>query len=216
MSVKVMADVFLMKNLPPREKLVLLAYADHAHDDGTHVYPAIESIAKKVSMSYRTVFRATQQLETWGLLVRDGKWKKGVNRWQIDTSVNLADQNLADEVCQVDICQSDTSATGGIEPMTRVADKSLLTISDVHKEKEIDSEPWFKAMMTATQALFAFPKNRPIQDRLRNCVGNLFDGQLNVYGLGADAEAWNAQYAKSFQRELVGVLCEEVEVTFWQ
>jgi len=82
MSVKVMTAVF-DSNLPPNEKFILLAYADHASDDGTRVYPAVDTIAKKTGYSKRTVQRITRQLEDAGFLIPDGKGKKGTNRWKI-------------------------------------------------------------------------------------------------------------------------------------
>ena len=37
------------------EMILALALADHAHDDGTSVYPSIESLMEKTRQSRRTV-----------------------------------------------------------------------------------------------------------------------------------------------------------------
>lgn len=68
MSVKVMAEVWEL-DLPATEKLVLLAMADHAHDDGTHVYPTVFKICAKTSLSERAVRGILGRLRDRGLLV---------------------------------------------------------------------------------------------------------------------------------------------------
>src|ERR1700679_70673 len=62
MSVRLMAAVFEI-NLPPAKKIVLLAMADHAQDDGTGCYPSIATLAKKTSMSRRGVQTVMRELE---------------------------------------------------------------------------------------------------------------------------------------------------------
>jgi len=82
MSVKVMGAVFDLE-ISPNQKLVLLAYADHAHHDGTSVYPAAASIAKKTSYSIRSVRRIARELEGLGYLVDDGRGPHGTRKWKI-------------------------------------------------------------------------------------------------------------------------------------
>jgi hypothetical protein len=85
MSVKVMGWVFDL-DIPTREKFVLLAYADHANHDGSSIYPAVETVAKKTGYNERTVQRATQELVKMGILIKDGFGPKGTHRWQINKS----------------------------------------------------------------------------------------------------------------------------------
>ena len=85
MSVRVMSYVFDL-DIPPHEKFVLLAYADHADHDGGSVYPSIATIARKTSMSERTVQRITRALEEKGYLIPCGGQKGGRNisaHWSI-------------------------------------------------------------------------------------------------------------------------------------
>jgi hypothetical protein len=70
-------------DIPANEKLVLLAYADHAHHDGTGIYPAIKTIMKKTGYSERSVQEITRSLEKNGLLITDGKGPKGTNKWRL-------------------------------------------------------------------------------------------------------------------------------------
>jgi hypothetical protein len=61
MSVAIMAAVFKV-SLPPSEKVVALALADHAHDDGTEARPGKTSLADKCTLSVRQVQRVVKLL----------------------------------------------------------------------------------------------------------------------------------------------------------
>ena len=67
MSIKLMSVVWEL-DLPPGEKLVLLALADQANDEGTHCWPSVATIAKRSGQNERTVRRALRNLETKGHL----------------------------------------------------------------------------------------------------------------------------------------------------
>lgn len=69
MSVRIMADVWDL-DLPRDEKIVLLAFADHANDEGA-CYPSIERIAHKCGYSHRSVQRKIKGLEGRHLLLCD-------------------------------------------------------------------------------------------------------------------------------------------------
>lgn len=68
MSIKVMTAVF-ETNLPPTEKIVALKLADHAWDDGTHVFPSAASVATGCSLSERQVWRVIKALLAKGVIV---------------------------------------------------------------------------------------------------------------------------------------------------
>lgn len=67
MSIRLMAEVW-RTNLPTVEKMVLLVIADHANDEGTQAYPAQVTIARKASISVRTVQRAVNSLVERGFI----------------------------------------------------------------------------------------------------------------------------------------------------
>jgi|GEM_PF-1285860 biotin operon repressor len=67
MSVKVMSAVWEL-DLPQNQKLVLLAFADHADDDGV-CYPSVGRIAWKTGVSERQVQRIVKKLRAAGLVV---------------------------------------------------------------------------------------------------------------------------------------------------
>lgn len=81
MSIKIMAQVWDL-DLSPTEKLILLAYTDHADHDGGNIYPAVKTIATKTGLSERSVQLMTRSLEKKGYLETDGKGPKGTNKWQ--------------------------------------------------------------------------------------------------------------------------------------
>lgn len=75
MSIKVMSAVWEMK-LPDSEKLILLALADWADDQG-RCWPSVAQLSAKSSKSERTVQAALKSLESKGALARDMKPGKG-------------------------------------------------------------------------------------------------------------------------------------------
>jgi hypothetical protein len=77
MSVRVMTAVWSI-DLPASQKIVLLALADCANDEG-HAWPGMASLAKKCSKSERTVQAMLAELETAGHLTRNQVPGKGCN-----------------------------------------------------------------------------------------------------------------------------------------
>lgn len=77
-------------------KYVAIIYADHAWEDGTHAYPAVETVASAMGVDTRTVQRHLRVLEEIGMLVPDGKGPRGTNKYRFplvegkDGSVRLA------------------------------------------------------------------------------------------------------------------------------
>ena len=65
------------KHFGIRPTLVLIAMADHAHNDGTGCYPSIATLARKTSLSIRGVQSTVRRLEQTGFLVAMGKSKGG-------------------------------------------------------------------------------------------------------------------------------------------
>lgn len=72
MSIKVMTMVFDRYPVGGSERLLALAIADHAHDDGTHIYPAIDTLASKTMQSRSTVQRQIAKMLSIGWLERVG------------------------------------------------------------------------------------------------------------------------------------------------
>jgi hypothetical protein len=80
-----MGAVFDLK-IPSTEKLVLLAMADHAREDGTGCYPSINRLAKKTSLSKRGTQKIVHRLVAAGLVKDTGK----ISRYQtIEYTITL-------------------------------------------------------------------------------------------------------------------------------
>lgn len=79
MSIKLMSDAWSTP-LPAMQKLVLLAIADCANDEGL-AWPSVATIAKKSGCNERTVQRNLRALEEAGLLIREEVLGKGCRYW---------------------------------------------------------------------------------------------------------------------------------------
>ncbi len=67
MSIAFMIAVWQLK-IPPHEKLVLLALADHARDNGL-CWPSVDHLAEKCSLSDRQIQRTIRKLQEKGFLL---------------------------------------------------------------------------------------------------------------------------------------------------
>jgi len=68
MSVRVQTYVWQL-NLPPTQKLVAIALADHCHDDGSEARPSQALLIKKTGLSEQTVRRCITGLLQSGVIV---------------------------------------------------------------------------------------------------------------------------------------------------
>jgi hypothetical protein len=84
MSIKVMTWVWENSKHKGSELLLLLAIADHAHDDGGGAYPGIKSLARKIRMTDRNVNHLLVKMQEGGeLIVLRGAGPNGVNLYRI-------------------------------------------------------------------------------------------------------------------------------------
>ena len=81
----VVASLYL--DLPPTPKLVIVALAERAREDGTGCHPGNEEISVRASVSVRQVRRILGDLEDEGWIKRDGYPLGGHGmavRWRLD------------------------------------------------------------------------------------------------------------------------------------
>lgn len=69
MSAKMTGMVFDRYPAGGNEFALALALADHAHDDGTHIFPYVESLAKKARQSVRSVQNHLARMKEAGWLI---------------------------------------------------------------------------------------------------------------------------------------------------
>ena len=80
----------------PKRKAIAVAMADHAHDDGTNIWPSVARLSGKTEWSERTVQRAVRELQAAGILIlveEGGHGAKSTNEYRFDME---ALQDLAD------------------------------------------------------------------------------------------------------------------------
>lgn len=88
MSIKLMSQIFDRYPNGGGEMLLALAIADHAHDDGTHIYPSVSTLAKKTRQSERTVQYQLRKMQEcgWLVLVKQASGKPGqTNQYSINS-----------------------------------------------------------------------------------------------------------------------------------
>lgn len=79
MSIKIMSQVFENEVLGPTQKLLLLALADHADDEGK-CYPSLARLARRTGLGERAVRGNLRQLEMAGYLTTElNAGKRGAN-----------------------------------------------------------------------------------------------------------------------------------------
>jgi len=66
-------------------KLVLLALADHANDEGESAYPSVERLARKTALAQQTVRNTFDALRHNGVIFLNGQSKYRTNNYTINT-----------------------------------------------------------------------------------------------------------------------------------
>ena len=129
MSVAVMSWAW-DQPIRPGLKIVLLALADHADNDGK-CWPGVSGVAKKCGLSCRQVVRATGELEEFGLIRAERRAGNGDGRKSNVYVLNVQSDNMShcgqsdilshsgkvtSATGQSDICDSASKEEPSIEP----------------------------------------------------------------------------------------------------
>ena len=80
MSIRLMNEVWVLPELNATQKLVMLALADWANDEGL-CWPSIDRLGQKTSMAGRSVQRIIRELENMGFVKRDEVTGRGNRYW---------------------------------------------------------------------------------------------------------------------------------------
>lgn len=94
MSIEAVARVLKSKASKGNARLVLIALADYANDDGTGVFPSMPKIAAKANCDERTVERALTDLVELGEIVEVGRTPKGTRAWRVLTGLEPTPDKL--------------------------------------------------------------------------------------------------------------------------
>lgn len=136
------------------EKYILLAYADHADQNGGNIFPSVDLVSEKTGYAERAVQMSTRTLEKLGYLVACGFGPNGTNRFRIpvaraDGGAKIAPLpmsiNAPEEIAPPPMSENapEGNAPEGNAPETIVVVKdSTTTATDAPKiENQVDPEP---------------------------------------------------------------------------
>src|ERR1700690_4329746 len=84
MSVHVMSWVLRHSEEKLGSRLTLLVLADHAHDDGTESWAAVDTIAREARLSRRQVQTCLQKLEESKAIIQTGTRSNGTRIWRVN------------------------------------------------------------------------------------------------------------------------------------
>jgi len=108
-------------------KLVLLAMADHANDEGEGIYPSVERLCRKTSLSEQTIRNTLDALKYNGIVFLAGKSKYGTNNHTINT--NAFPRAIGKEVTVLTLYPLDP-LTGNVTPPNRSLEATLPVIPE--------------------------------------------------------------------------------------
>ena len=91
MSVRIMSLVFENQILSPTDKLIMLALADHANDEGKSIYPSQSSLSRKTGLARGTVNQHIQSLQEQGYLKKSRVRTDRSNVLELEITSKLAD-----------------------------------------------------------------------------------------------------------------------------
>jgi hypothetical protein len=165
MSVRLMIRVFDL-DLSSKEKLVLLAMADHASGDGSGCYPSIGTLMKKTSLSRRGVQGAIRSMEGAGFLVRIGK-AEGGRRVTTEYSIDVDSHKSSGP--KTDQKPKRNSAPRAPFPEQKGAKSAPKRAQNLH-------EKGAKSARNATRILIE-PKTEPGTEPADAVAGGLFVGE---------------------------------------
>jgi hypothetical protein len=118
MSIHAVSRVLADKVTRGNDRLVLIALADYANDDGTGVFPSIPKIAAKANCDERTVIRCLKHLQELEEIEEVGRTPKGTRAWRIWTGLTRDKKS-----CVVNVTP-DKHDAGPLTSTTSTPDKS--------------------------------------------------------------------------------------------
>jgi len=173
MSIKLMNAVWESDSTSGSDRLVLLALADSANDDG-YCWPSYETIARKANLGRRYVIVIMEKLESAGLVKKTHRFKDGDYTSNLYQVVN----NSTPRVVNHDSPASEQEST-------------TLVNHDSLKPSFNHNEPSTRASPDG--------ENRDVDNRTRRTdarvKGDIFDGML-AYADKGDPFSWCPEYIR--------------------
>jgi len=223
MSVRVMSLVFEAE-LPdvaiqngdrtvtaPIQKLVLLALADHASDEGESAYPSLSRLERKTALARRSVIRALEALKLAGYITGEGISKRGTVTYSINLPALESLVTQGHPLHQTSVPGTLPLVTQGHSPGDpRTPEPSLNhpsnIIESVLSAKNLgETSPPLFYLRTAVECLNL--DHRRLDAFEQRVTGAEMDGAtIVVHGLGDRAGYYQERWGKTLGRSLVGIL----------
>ena len=139
MSVRLMSMVFENQELDSTEKLIMLALADHANDEGKSIYPSQITISRKTGLARQTINKHIQELIEKNYLVSMGYKIDRSNVLELAINIStLIDKSgvTEDDIgCHLERQGVSSRATGGV---TEDDSNHHLTINESSSKQKED------------------------------------------------------------------------------
>lgn len=172
MSIAAVSWVLQNSETTQGARLVLIALADNAHDDGSGARPAVATLARKARLGVRQTQYMLRKLEAEGSIVCEGKTDRGVRIWRV----------VMEGVQKLQGAPQDTPGVQYAPP-----EPSL--------EPSLTSEPKGSSVMRsdlwdALVAELGAPVTKDERSRRGKCVKQLLDGEVAVEDVHERCERW--------------------------
>ncbi|MBS9780940.1 MAG: helix-turn-helix domain-containing protein [Gammaproteobacteria bacterium] len=136
MSIKILSKAFEMP-LKPNEKLVMLALADCANDDG-YAYPGYKKLIQKTSLARATLAKNLKILELAGLFDKEGHATigegKSVNTYQLKLDFNENELKKSLENARKSISKSSTVELDELGRKVQTVNRKVQTVKSSQDE----------------------------------------------------------------------------------
>lgn len=156
MSIEYLAYAWKIK-FSTELRIVYMAMADHADQEGKNIFPAIAQLAWKTDMNVRTLQRNIRKLEATGLLVRDRKGNgRTTNMWHID--ISKAEMKEPFQRAPRRETRGDTHDTSEVTQLCQVRGdnptlKNVAEPSDNHQDNQLEADASKRRMQPLLDAI---------------------------------------------------------------
>jgi hypothetical protein len=202
----------------PTLKLLLLAWADHANDDGEGMYPSQTTLEKKTGLSHSSVNAAIIAAKQAGYVSYVGESKKGTSEYKMDASKLVPLRDYQDQA-------STATALAVVPPRDSPSTPAGLDSSFNHPFNPLNEDPEKqKLLLLFTQAagmVFDGDRNPTHQkiflEKLSLPTTSIqhIDHTITVTGLTQkDAEYFEGRYKSYFRNAFIGILNDAVTIQF--
>jgi hypothetical protein len=187
MSIKCLAWAW-GKQLPPLPKLVLLAIADHADDNG-YAWPGVSGVAQKCGVSKRTVQRYINLLVNKDVLSVDQRLRPDGSNTSNAYQINMIDRLEGVSACHPPVSQVSPPRVTTDTPLTVIEPSMKHTTTTIPDPDTIPAPhewpEWFKVLAQ---------EEIPTDSKIRNLL------------------AWAAPYPESLLRDMAYIVVDKWDI----